>query len=274
LRLGLRQIKGFRQAEAAALMAARLDATFRDPHDVRRRSGLSASSLELLAQADAWRSLDLDRRAALWAVQALGPESLPLFARIEGAVVDEPEVILPDMALGEHVVEDYASLSLSLKCHPLTLLRDGLEQSGILPTSRLAEVRHGTRMSVAGLVLVRQRPGSASGVVFITLEDEYGVANLIVVPPVFERFRKVILTARLIAATGRVERQDGVIHLLADHLSDQSPRLRELTAEPDHFQPGDIAGGIARADEVKRPTADYKKSAETAKIFPDGRNFK
>ena len=251
LRLGLRQIKGFRQAEAAALMAARLDAPFRDPHDVRRRSGLSASSLELLAQADAWRSLGLDRRAALWAVQALGPEPLPLFARIEGAVVDEPEVALPDMALGEHVVEDYASLSLSLKCHPLTLLRDGLEQSGILPTSRLAEVRHGTRMSVAGLVLVRQRPGSASGVVFITLEDEYGVANLIVVPPVFERFRKVILTARLIAATGRVERQDGVIHLLADHLSDQSPRLRELTAEP-----------------------EYREKEEVARVFPDGRNFK
>ena len=187
LRLGLRQIKGFRQAEAAALMAARLDAPFRDPHDVRRRSGLSASSLELLAQADAWRSLGLDRRAALWAVQALGPEPLPLFARIDGAVMDEPEVALPDMALGEHVVEDYASLSLSLKCHPLSLLREGLEQSGILPTSRLAEVRHGTRMSVAGLVLVRQRPGSASGVVFITLEDEYGVANLIVVPPVFEQ---------------------------------------------------------------------------------------
>jgi error-prone DNA polymerase len=274
LRLGLRQIKGFRQAEAVALMAARLDAPFRDPHDVRRRSGLSASSLELLAQADAWRSLGLDRRAALWAVQALGPEPLPLFARIDGAVVDEPEVALPEMALGEHVVEDYSSLSLSLKCHPLRLLRDGLEQSGILPTSRLAEVRHGTRMSVAGLVLVRQRPGSASGVVFITLEDEYGVANLIVVPPVFERFRKVILTARLIAATGRVERQDGVIHLLADHLTDQSSRLRELTAEPDYFQPADMAGGIARADEVKRPTADYRKNAEVAQVFPDGRNFK
>jgi error-prone DNA polymerase len=274
LRLGLRQIKGFRQAEASALIAARLDAPFRDPHDVRRRSGLSASSLELLAQADAWRSLGLDRRAALWAVQALGPEPLPLFARIDGAVVDESEVALPEMALGEHVVEDYSSLSLSLKCHPLKLLRDGLEQSGILPTSRLAEVRHGTRMSVAGLVLVRQRPGSASGVVFITLEDEYGVANLIVVPPVFERFRKVILTARLIAATGRVERQDGVIHLLADHLTDQSPRLRELTAEPDYFQPADMAGGIARADEVKRPSGDYRKNAEVAQVFPDSRNFK
>jgi error-prone DNA polymerase len=274
LRLGLRQIKGFRQAEAAALMAARLDAPFRDPCDVRRRSGLSASSLELLAQADAWRSLGLDRRAALWAVQALGLEPLPLFARIDGAVVDEPEVALPEMALGEHVVEDYSSLSLSLKCHPLTLLRDGLGQSGILPTSRLAEVRHGTRMSVAGLVLVRQRPGSAGGVVFITLEDEHGVANLIVVPPVFERFRKVILTARLIGATGRVERQDGVIHLLADHLADLSFRLRELTAEPDYFQPGAMVGGIARADEVKRPTADYRKSGEVVQVFPDGRNFK
>jgi error-prone DNA polymerase len=172
-------------------------------------------------------------------------------AGIEGAVVDEPEVACPDMASGEDVVQDYASLFLSLKCHPPTLLREGLEQSGILPTSRLTEVRHGTRMSVAGLVLVRQRPGSASGVVFITLEDEHGVANLIVVPPVFERFRKVVLTARLIAATGRVERQDGVVHLLVDHLTDQSPRLRELTAEP-----------------------EYREKGEVVRVFPDGRNFK
>ena len=127
--------QGFPAGGGRRIVAARLDA----PSGTLMMSGAggwSASSLELLAQADAWRSLGLDRRAALWAVQALGPEPLPLFARIDGAVVDEPEVALPDMALGEHVVEDIASLSLSLKCHPLTLLREGLEQSRILPTSR------------------------------------------------------------------------------------------------------------------------------------------
>ncbi|WP_158044444.1 error-prone DNA polymerase [Skermanella pratensis] len=263
LRLGFRQIKGFRQADAAALVAARSEAPFRDPHDVRRRARLSSSALELLAQADAWRSLGLDRRAALWAVQALGPEPLPLFARLDGPASPEPEVTLPDMALGEHVVEDYASLSLSLKCHPLHLLRPGLEQAGVSPSTRLDEARHNSRLTVAGLVLVRQRPGSAAGVVFITLEDEHGVANLIVVPPVFERFRRIVLTARLIAATGRVERHDGVIHLLVDHLSDQSPRLRELTGGT----APDLTGAIARADEVKCPPPE-------AKIFPDGRNFR
>ncbi|EWY40071.1 DNA polymerase [Skermanella stibiiresistens SB22] len=285
LRLGLRQIKGFRRADAAALVAARSAAPFQDPHDVRRRARLSSSALELLAQADAWRSLGLDRRAALWVVQALGPEPLPLLARIEGPALPESAVTLPDMALGEHVVEDYASLSLSLKCHPLSLLRPGLERAGVSPSTRLDEVRHNTRLTVAGLVLVRQRPGSAAGVVFITLEDEHGVANLIVVPPVFERFRKVILTARMISATGRVERHDGVVHLLADHLTDQSPRLRELTAEPDFFQPRAMAGGMARADEVKRPVPDQREKPsqrekpdqrrnEVAKVFPDGRNFR
>ncbi|UEM05157.1 error-prone DNA polymerase [Skermanella rosea] len=274
LRLGLRQIKSFRQADAAALVAARFEAPFRDPHDVRRRARLSAPALELLAQADAWRSLGLDRRAALWAVQALGPEPLPLFARLDGPAAPEPEVTLPDMALGEHVVEDYASLSLSLKCHPLHLLRPGLEQAGVAPSSRLDEARHNTRLTVAGLVLVRQRPGSAAGVVFITLEDEHGVANLIVVPPVFERFRRIVLTARLIAATGRVERHDGVIHLLVDHLSDQSARLRELTdgTAPGLVDAPGFAGAIARADEVRRPPPE--KGPEVTRVFPDGRNFR
>jgi error-prone DNA polymerase len=246
LRLGFRLIKGLRHADAEALTTARrTGGPFRDAYDLWRRSGLTPAALQRLAEADAFRSLGLDRRAALWAIRALGPEPLPLFARLDDPTRTEPPVRLPDMALGEHVVEDYASLSLSLKCHPLALLRDALTPAGIVPARRLGEVRHGARLTVAGLVLVRQRPGSAKGVVFLTLEDETGVANLIVVPPVLERFRTAILTARLLAATGRVERQGEVIHLLVDHLTDQTHRLRDLTAEP-----------------ASRHT------------FPDGRNFR
>jgi len=240
LRLGLRQIRGLDEAEAQRLLDRRGDG-YRDPYDVWRRAGLSVGTLERLAKADAFRSMGLDRRAALWAVKALGERPLPLFAALDDPAQPEPAVDLPDMALGEHVVMDYASLSLSLKMHPLALLRDGLP--GIAPAARLAEVRAGARLTVAGLVLVRQRPGSAAGVIFVTLEDETGVANLVVMPPVFERYRKEILSARLLAATGRVEREETVVHLKVERLTDLTHRLSELLPTP-------------------------------TQVFPEGRNFR
>ena len=148
------------------------------------------------------------------------------------------------MALGEHVVEDYASLSLSLKCHPLTLLRDQLTARGLVPAARLARVRSGQKLAVAGLVTVRQRPGTAKGVIFLTLEDETAIANLIVTPPVFEKYRKELISARLLAASGRVENRERVVHLLADRLWDLTPLLATLS-------------------ETGTPERD----------FPDGRNF-
>jgi len=228
LRLGLRLIKGFTEAHADSVVLSRAGG-YRDPYDLWRRARLPVAALEKLAKADAFRSAGLDRRAALWAVRALGDQPLPLFARLDGPMAEEPEAPLPAMALGEHVVMDYGSLSLSLKAHPLSLLRDGLP--GITPAERLARTRDGRRLTTAGLVLVRQRPGSAEGVVFITLEDETGIANLVVMPDAFETFRRTIMTARLMAATGRVQNHEGVVHLRVESLIDLTHRLSELTGE-------------------------------------------
>ncbi|PWC69644.1 DNA polymerase [Azospirillum sp. TSH7] len=237
LRLGLRLIKGFTESHADAIVLSRAGG-YRDPYDLWRRARLPVAALEKLAKADAFRSVGLDRRAALWAVRALGDQPLPLFARLDGPpynpMAEEPEAPLPAMALGEHVVMDYTSLSLSLKAHPLSLLRDGLP--GITPAARLAQARDGRRLTTAGLVLVRQRPGSAEGVVFITLEDETGVANLVVMPDAFETFRRPIMTARLMAATGRVQNQEGVVHLRVESLIDLTHRLAELTGEDRHAE--------------------------------------
>ena len=192
---------------------------------------------------------------ALWEVAALGERPLPLFEGV-GEAGPEPPVALPEMSLGEHIVEDYAHLTLSLKAHPVALLRAGLTASGYRPARDLRSLRHGRRARVAGLVLVRQRPGSAKGVIFITLEDESGVANLVVLPPMFERYRSTVLTARLLGASGTVERVDEVIHLKVDRLDDLSDRLGELTARPSDR---DFARSMARADEVRRPTPDKRE---------------
>ncbi|MCM8732776.1 error-prone DNA polymerase [Azospirillum sp. A1-3] len=247
LRLGFRLIKGFTPQHAESLVLSRAGG-YRDPYDLWRRARLPVAALEKLAKADAFRSVGLDRRAALWAVRALGDQPLPLFARLDGPLAEEPEAPLPAMALGEHVVMDYTSLSLSLKAHPLSLLRDGLP--GITPAERLVQARDGRRLTTAGLVLVRQRPGSAEGVVFITLEDETGVANLVVMPDAFETFRRPIMTARLMAATGRVQNHEGVVHLRVESLIDLTHRLSELTGEDRHAAPN-----------------------ETHAPFPKGRNF-
>ncbi|WP_353857942.1 error-prone DNA polymerase [Azospirillum formosense] len=254
LRLGLRLVRGMDEEDARRMVLCR-GAGYRDPYDLWRRALMPVAGLERLARADAFRSVGLDRRAALWAVRALGAQPLPLFAGLADSAQDEPQALLPAMALGEHVVMDYGSLCLSLKAHPMALLRDGF--AGVVPTDRLGRVRAGTRLTVAGLALVRQRPGSAEGVVFITLEDETGIANLVIMPDVFEKFRKTILGARLIAAAGRVERNgkpnpEGgeVIHLRVERLTDLTHRLRDLTD----------------------PDALPDRSA--AAVFPEGRNFR
>ena len=254
LRLGLRLVKGLAEEDARALVLHR-GAGYRDPYDLWRRARLPVAALERLARADAFRSTGLDRRAALWAVKALGERPLPLFAALDDPGVAEPEVALPAMAAGEHVVMDYGSLCLSLKAHPMALLRDGF--TGVAPAERLRTARDGTRLTVVGLALVRQRPGSASGVVFITLEDETGVANLVIMPDVFETFRKTILGARLIAATGRVEKDDppnpeggAVIHLRVERLTDVTHRLNDLL-EPEPV-----------------------RAARPPGVFPEGRNFR
>ncbi len=234
LRLGLRRVKGLAQEAAKALVAQR-GKGYADPAALAHRAGLDRSALEKLAVADGFRSMQLDRRAALWIVKGLELEALALLAPLAGIMPPEPEAKLPVMSVGEHVAEDYATLGFSLKHHPLALLRPDLDRRGIVPAEQLKSVPAGQMVRVAGLVLVRQRPGSASGVVFMTLEDETGIANLVVWPSSFERFRREVMTSDLVEARGKVQRagEDDhvVIHLVLDRLVDLTPMLRLLSAD-------------------------------------------
>jgi error-prone DNA polymerase len=239
LRLGLRQVKGFAEADAERLVTAR-GSGYPDPQALWRRSGLGRGALEHLAEADAFRSVGLDRRRALWALKALGDPPLPLFAQEPSPTKEKPSpplgaeregiamALLPEMPLGEHVVEDYASLSLTLKRHPLAFLRSELAREGLVTAAELAHLPVDRRLSIAGIVLIRQRPGSANGVVFITVEDETGIANLIVWPAILERFRRAALGATLLRCTGKLQREESVIHVVADRLEDMTPRLNTL----------------------------------------------
>ncbi len=266
LRLGLRQIKGLAEAEARALVAAR-GAGYADPLALWRRAGLGRRALEALARADAFRSQGLARREALWTVKALpaGEASsapLPLFAAAAAEEIGaEPQVGLPAMSLGEHVVDDYASLRLSLKAHPVSFLRADLRAEGMIEAARLIDWPNHKRVKLAGLVLVRQRPGTAKGVIFATLEDETGVANVIVWPDVFVRYRKVVLGASLLGVEGPLQREGLVIHIIAQRIVDLSPRLAQLQAPLTH------------ADEVKRPPRDLGKERAEAKRLYRSRNF-
>ena len=272
LRLGFRQVKGCRQADIEQMLAAR-GAGFRTLRELWQRSGLTPAALETLARADAFGSLGLDRRAALWQVKGLEATPLPLFAHAEAqirsganmpppALANEPAVLLPAMTLGEQVIEDYAELRLSLKSHPLALLRQRMIVRGVVPNARLQYLPNDGRVDIAGLVLVRQRPGTASGVIFATLEDETGVANIIVWPKIFERFRRIVLGSRLLGVRGKLQREGLVIHVIAERLQDLSSDLR-LLADMD----GDFEGAMARADEVRRPGRDPRE------VMPRGRNF-
>jgi error-prone DNA polymerase len=202
----------------------------------------------MLAEADAFRSLGLDRREALWIVRGLNragdKDDLPLLRALSFAE-REPETRLPPMPLGQHVVEDYRHLSLSLKAHPVAFVRNQL--AGMLKAEALATHPANTRVTVAGLVLVRQRPGSAKGTIFLTLEDETGVANIIVWPKVFEALRPVVIGARFIAVTGKLQREGEVVHVVADKAEDLTRLLTLLSSL------GGEVSSLARADEVRRP---------------------
>src|SRR5215471_9526616 len=255
VRLGFRQISGFSEEDGLKIEQVRgtgARVPFDSIRDLWLRTGFPPSVLERLAEADAFRSLGLDRRDALWAVRALrragDKDDLPLFARSTMPQC-EPDVALPPMALGEHVVADYRHLQLSLKAHPVAFLRADLAARGILRHEQLATIPSGRRVTVAGLVLVRQRPGTASGVIFMTLEDETAIANVIVWPKIFETFRPVVLGTRLVSVTGMLQNEAGVIHVVADRLDDLSPLLHRLSDQRD--QPS----SLARADEVRRPSA-------------------
>ncbi|MGL5008804.1 MAG: OB-fold nucleic acid binding domain-containing protein, partial [Paracoccaceae bacterium] len=268
LRLGLRQIDGLPREAAEHLMAAR-DTPFGDLETIRTAAQLNVATIRKLAAADAFRSMGLDRRAALWEAKALkDAPDLPLFTteRDEGF---EPVTQLPRMPACEHVVADYQTLRLSLKAHPMSFLRASMIRQGYRTAADIAILRNGQHLHLAGLVLVRQRPGSAKGVCFITLEDETGVANLVVWPKVMAAFRKVIMTARLLQVTGRLQRdpESGVTHVVVDTLTDRSDALIRLADSQ-------FALPLSRADEVARPIPQPTLGhPRNAKIIPSSRDF-
>ena len=265
LRLGLRQIDGLPEHIAAQLVAAREEGgVFRDVAELRERARLSPAHIERLASADAFTSLQLSRRQALWDARSLiaGPD-LPLFRaaaeRDEGA--ERTPTRLPQMPLSEEVVADYQTTRLSLKAHPMAFLRPQLAERGFVRACDLRERKFRSMVQVAGVVLIRQRPGSAKGVCFITLEDETGVINLVVWPDLKEKQRRVVMGARLMEVRGRVEYDDEVIHVIANHMSDATDTLYALSDDM-------LNSPIARADHVNSPLASRKAPSEKEAINP------
>jgi error-prone DNA polymerase len=236
VRLGLRMVKGLANAHAALIVSTRANQVFMSIDDLWRRASIHTAGLVLLAEADAFRpSLGLARREALWAIKALRDEPLPLFATATSREmqpvpeINEPAVALRPMTAGREVVEDYGHVGLTLRTHPIAFLREDLQQRGIVTCSAaMNDIRDGRWAEVAGLVLVRQRPGSAKGVMFITIEDESGIANLIVWPQVFEQFRRAVLAASMLAVRGRVQREGEVVHLVAHRITDLSRELASV----------------------------------------------
>ncbi|MEQ9199898.1 MAG: OB-fold nucleic acid binding domain-containing protein, partial [Rhodospirillales bacterium] len=233
------------------------------------RARLSPGGIRLLAAADAFRSIGKDRRAALWDARAIreAPD-LPLFthADAEDEGEDQP-VSLPEMPLSEHVVTDYQTMRFSLKAHPMAFLRKAYARREFMKTSDLPYSRFGQWVSIAGLVLVRQRPGSASGVVFITLEDESGVANLVIWPDIVERHRKIVMGARLLAAHGRIQIADNVIHLVVRNLEDETRLLDSLVDGPNQ-------SASAEPDNIARPASPGSgRHPRSISIIPKSRDF-
>jgi error-prone DNA polymerase len=269
LRLGLRMIEGLRIADAERLVTTRGARPYRSVEDLRTRAHVPVHAIERLAAADAFRSMKLDRRAALWDSRALkAAPDLPLFAaadaRDEGAEAEPAQ--LPAMPLAEHVVNDYQTVRLSLKAHPMRFLREHYAKRGFIAARELETVRNGKPVSIAGLVLIRQRPGSAKGVVFITIEDETGIANLIVWPDVFAQQRKIVMGARLMAVEGIVQRDEDVIHVIARRLEDDTHRLRHLSEDimDAPLSRGDAPGAM------RPPPGRHPRDVE---IIPKSRDF-
>jgi DNA polymerase-3 subunit alpha/error-prone DNA polymerase len=296
VRLGFRQVKGLAERDMIEKLIANRGERYTSVHDLWLRSGLDKSDIERLADADAFNDIQLSRREALWAVRGLdaksATETLSLFDVTDGRDLrPETKATLPEMLPGEQVIEDYRYLSLSLKAHPVSFLREEFKAMGIKRSVDLLAVANGQRVTIGGIVLVRQRPGSAKGVIFMTLEDETGVANAIVWPKIFERYRPVVMGARLVKIRGRLQSQSGVIHTVVEHIEDITPMLGLLQKEARRF------GVSVRSDEALQSSGDHRQirrsngMKETSKgsakeagphnsygtgpgsVMPKGRNF-
>jgi error-prone DNA polymerase len=266
LRLGFRQVKGLKEEDMQILIAAR-DAGYKNIPQLFD-AGVSLSALESLADADAFRSIDLDRRKALWEIAALSDHSKGLFAGQQTDNANEKIIRLPEMGLAEHVIEDYKTLSLSLKAHPLNFAREKLTLLKVIPTSELINCKDGMLVRVAGLVLVRQRPGTASGICFITIEDETGTSNLVVFQNLFHQYRKEIIHSRLLMVEGKVQKEGEVIHVVVKRCYDLSGLLIPLGQTEARASEDQSVDHVSSAPGV----AKTQKVIQTD-IFHGGRNF-
>ncbi|GIX19199.1 MAG: error-prone DNA polymerase 2 [Erythrobacter sp.] len=239
VRLGLSQVRGLRNEDGAAIVLARGDRPYASVEEIQRRAGVGAGALDRIGQANGFGSIAPSRRAGLWEVKGLGNAPLPLFAAADERErrlrpeATEPAVPLAAMTEGQEVVEDYRAIGLSLRAHPLAFLRDELARRSMVPCSRLRDMKDGRMVNIAGLVLVRQKPGSAKGVMFITLEDETDVANLVVWPDLFEKHRRVVLGSSMMGVRGRVQREGDVIHVVAQRLEEMSGLLASVGERED-----------------------------------------
>jgi error-prone DNA polymerase len=235
VRLGFNRVRGLVEKDALRIIVKRADRRYSSIEELWRRASVPVAALHGIAKADGYGSLGLSRRQSTWAIKALRDEALPLFASADDRAAQlrpeiiEPAVSLPAMTMGREVVEDYRSKGLSLRAHPLAFLRESLAQRGFVPCSALREAPNGRRISIAGLILVRQMPGSAKGVMFITLEDEGANANIIVWPSVFEKNRRTILSASMLGCRGKVQRASDVIHLIVESVSDLTADLKTVS---------------------------------------------
>lgn len=271
LRLGMRQIDGFKQVWADRIVAAR-EVPFVDVEEMARRTGLEAAAMRKLADADAFRSMGLDRREGLWAVRRLpDDEPLPLFQAARARELGvEAAANLPLMPLKEHIATDYQTTRLSLKGHPMQILRPMFDAERVLSAEAVYAKRHGALVKTAGVVLVRQRPGTGNAI-FVTLEDETGVVNILLWARLFETFRREVMAARLMEVEGTVEKSvEGVLHLMARRVVDRSAELGRLSEDYD------LEVELSRADAVKYPQGPRSPTGRhprDVRILPGSRDF-
>ncbi|MCB9047244.1 MAG: error-prone DNA polymerase [Chitinophagales bacterium] len=273
IRLGFRQVKGL-HVDDMRLLVSKRGHGYRDINALVD-AGVSNAALEQLADADAFRSLGLDRRQALWQVSALADSPTGAFIGQLSETFSE-QISLPTMSLPEHVIQDYSSTSLSLKAHPVSFVREKLSMLGVVANNDLAAYNDGDSIKVAGLVLVRQRPGTASGIVFITIEDESGIASLVVFSKIFQQYRKEITQCRLLMVEGKLQREGEVTHVIAARCHDVSGLLHNMV---DLQQKASEIQTLSRADEDRenyrsKDNRVIKQRVVQAEIFPAGRNFK
>ena len=265
LRLGLRQIDGFRESWAENIVAAR---PFDSVELLARKADLPSRALRLLADADAFRSINLDRRSALWDVRRTPTNTLPLFAAADARELGvEPDVTLPIMLPGEHVAADYQTVRLSLKGHPMAFLRGGFAAENVLTCAQTSAAKNGARVKTAGIVLVRQRPGKGNAI-FVTIEDETGITNVLIWARLFKTLRRDIMASRLMMVEGEVQRSpEGVIHLMASRIHDRTSELSQLS------KTHDTNPLLSRADEFLHPQYPRGRHPRDVRILPKSRDF-